>query len=84
MLSGTILCAEKIVLCRGVRLIDAQNHPNEYIRGATLRSLQKLKDAELLEPLIPLVRSCLVRHINAYLTNAHAARRTGAPSFICP
>ena len=38
-----------------------QQHPNEYIRGATLRSLQKIKDQELLEPLIPLIRSCLVR-----------------------
>lgn len=34
-------------------------HPNEYIRGATLRSLQKIREAELLEPLVPTVRSCL-------------------------
>ncbi|EEB89217.1 hypothetical protein MPER_12710, partial [Moniliophthora perniciosa FA553] len=34
-------------------------HPNEYIRGATLPFLQKIaKDAELLEPLIPTCRSC--------------------------
>ncbi len=35
-------------------------HPNEYIRGATLRFLQKIREAELLEPLVPTVRSCLV------------------------
>jgi coatomer subunit beta len=34
-------------------------HPNEYIRGATLRFLQKIREAELLEPLVPSVRSCL-------------------------
>jgi vesicle coat complex subunit len=39
---------------------DAQQHPNEYIRGATLRFLQKIRESELLEPLVPTVRSCLV------------------------
>lgn len=38
-----------------------QQHPNEYIRGATLRFLQKIREPELLEPLIPTCRSCLVR-----------------------
>ncbi|KAG1837844.1 armadillo-type protein [Suillus subalutaceus] len=42
-------------------------HPNEYIRGATLRFLQKIsKDAELLEPLIPTCRSCL-EHRHSYV-----------------
>jgi hypothetical protein len=35
-------------------------HPNEFIRGNTLRYLCKLKEAEILEPLIPSVRQCLV------------------------
>lgn len=35
-------------------------HPNEYIRGATLRFVQKLREPELLEPLVPTVRACLV------------------------
>ena len=39
---------------------DWQQHPNEYIRGATLRFLQKIRESELLEPLVPTVRSCLV------------------------
>lgn len=44
-----------------------QQHPNEYIRGATLRFLQKISnDAELLEPLIPLILSCL-EHRHAYV-----------------
>ena len=44
-----------------------QQHPNEYIRGATLRFLQKIaKDAELLEPLIPTCRSCL-EHRHSYM-----------------
>jgi hypothetical protein len=43
------------------KLYVSQQHPNEYIRGATLRFLQKIaQDAELLEPLIPTCRSCLV------------------------
>lgn len=36
-----------------------QQHPNEYIRGATLRYLQKVRESELLEPLVPTVRQCL-------------------------
>ena len=48
-------------------LIELQQHPNEYIRGATLRFLQKIsKDAELLEPLIPTCRSCL-KHRHSYM-----------------
>ena len=44
-----------------------QQHPNEYIRGATLRFLQKIsKDAELLEPLIPICRTCL-EHRHSYV-----------------
>lgn len=38
-------------------------HPNEYIRGATLRFLSHLREAELLEPLVPSVRQCLVRMV---------------------
>ncbi|KAF8204126.1 coatomer protein [Pholiota molesta] len=42
-------------------------HPNEYIRGASLRFLQKIaKDQELLEPLIPTCRACL-EHRHSYV-----------------
>lgn len=35
-------------------------HPNEYVRGATLRFLCHLREPELLEPLMPSIRNCLV------------------------
>lgn len=35
-------------------------HPNEYVRGTTLRFLTKLKEPELLEPLIPSIRTNVV------------------------
>ncbi|CAG8824539.1 6422_t:CDS:2, partial [Racocetra persica] len=41
-------------------------HPNEYIRGATLRFLCKLREPELLEPLLPSCRSCL-EHRHSYV-----------------
>lgn len=47
-------------------LICSQQHPNEYIRGATLRHLQKIKDPELLEPLVPTCRTCL-EHRHSYV-----------------
>lgn len=41
-------------------------HPNEYIRGNTLRFVTKLRDAELIEPLLAPVRSCL-EHRHSYV-----------------
>lgn len=41
-------------------------HPNEYIRGNTLRFLCKLREPELLEPLVSSARSCL-QHRHAYV-----------------
>ena len=41
-------------------------HPNEFIRGATLRFLCKVKEPELLEPLVPSARQCL-EHRHAYV-----------------
>lgn len=34
--------------------------PNEYVRGVTLRLLCKLREPEILEPLIPSCRNGLV------------------------
>ncbi|ERE77706.1 coatomer subunit beta [Cricetulus griseus] len=45
--------------------VDLQ-HPNEFIRGSTLRFLCKLKEAELLEPLMPAIRACL-EHRHSYV-----------------
>lgn len=41
-------------------------HPNEYIRGNTLRFLCKLREPELLEPLLSSTRACL-EHRHAYV-----------------
>lgn len=41
-------------------------HPNEYLRGATLRFLTKLREPEILEPLVPAVKQCLT-HRHAYV-----------------
>ncbi|KAI3404577.1 SEC26 [Candida oxycetoniae] len=55
---------EMILVCNAIQR-DLQ-HPNEYIRGNTLRYLTKLKEAELLETLVPNVRQCL-EHRHAYV-----------------
>ncbi|KAF2401095.1 Coatomer, beta subunit [Trichodelitschia bisporula] len=55
---------EWILVCNGIRL-DLQ-HPNEYIRGNTLRFLTKLREAELFEPLLAPARQCL-EHRHAYV-----------------
>ncbi|KAI9829703.1 MAG: coatomer subunit beta [Phylliscum demangeonii] len=48
---------EMILVCNGIR--NDLQHPNEYIRGNTLRFLCKLREPELLEPLVSSARSCL-------------------------
>ena len=51
-------------LSNGIR--NDLQHPNEYIRGNTLRFLCKLKETELIEPLLSSARSCL-DHRHAYV-----------------
>ena len=53
-----------ILVCDAYRK-DLQ-HPNEFIRGSTLRFLCKLKEPELLEPLMPTIRACL-EHRHSYV-----------------
>lgn len=48
---------EMILVCNAIQH-DLQ-HPNEYIRGNTLRFLIKLQEAELLEQMVPSVIACL-------------------------
>ena len=48
---------EMILVCNAIQH-DLQ-HPNEYIRGNTLRFLTKLREAELLEQMVPSVLACL-------------------------
>uniref|UniRef100_A0A7S0NXF0 Coatomer subunit beta n=1 Tax=Calcidiscus leptoporus TaxID=127549 RepID=A0A7S0NXF0_9EUKA len=51
------LLPEMILVCNNLR--NDLSHPNEYIRGCTLRFLCKLKEPEILEPLIPTIKSNL-------------------------
>lgn len=55
---------EMILVCNAIQR-DLQ-HPNEYIRGTTLRFLTKLKEPELLETLVPNCRACL-EHRHSYV-----------------
>lgn len=55
---------EMILVCNAIQR-DLQ-HPNEYIRGNTLRFLTKLQEPDLLEQLVPSARSCL-DHRHAYV-----------------
>lgn len=53
------LLSEMILVCNALR--NDLNHANEYVRGSMLRFLCKLKEPELLEPLVPSIKvSCLI------------------------
>merc|ERR1719376_1760541 len=58
------LMQEMILVCDAYRK-DLQ-HPNEFIIWSTLRFLCKLKEPELLEPLMPTIRACL-EHRHSYV-----------------
>ena len=49
------LLPEMILVCNALR--NDLNHPNEFIRGCMLRFLCKLKEPEILEPLIASVKT---------------------------
>jgi coatomer subunit beta len=55
---------EMILVCNSLR--NDLQHSNEYVRGMTCRLLCKLQEPELLEPLIPTLRTCL-DHRHAYV-----------------
>ncbi|XP_047315302.1 coatomer subunit beta-1-like [Impatiens glandulifera] len=55
---------EMILICQ--TLLNNLNHANEYIRGVTLRFLCRLKETEVIEPLIPTVLSNL-EHRNPFV-----------------
>ena len=63
------LVTEMILVCNALR--NDLTSPNEYIRGAMLRFLCKMKEPEILEPLVPSVRLAL-EHRHSYV------RRNGA------
>ena len=71
---------EMILVCNA--LMNDLNHPNEYVRGAMLRFMCKLKDEEIIGPLIPSIKACLDhRHPyvrkNAALAIFHAHKLHG-------
>lgn len=55
---------EMILICQNLR--NNLQHPNEYIRGVTLRFLCRLNEAEIIEPLIPSVLQNL-EHRHPYI-----------------
>jgi coatomer subunit beta len=54
----------QILICQNLR--NSLQHPNEYIRGVALRFLCRMKEEELLEPLIPSVLANL-EHRHSYV-----------------
>nr|ACN40292.1 unknown [Picea sitchensis] len=55
---------EMILICQNLR--NNLQHPNEYIRGVTLRFLSRLNESELIEPLVPSVLANL-EHRHPYI-----------------
>mmetsp|Transcript_15984 Transcript_15984/g.37704 ORF Transcript_15984/g.37704 Transcript_15984/m.37704 type:complete len:975 (+) Transcript_15984:59-2983(+) len=71
---------EMLLVCNA--LMNDLNHPNEFVRGSMLRFMCKLKDEEILGPLIPSIKACLEhRHPyvrkNAALAIFHAHKLHG-------
>ncbi|KAI8869331.1 Coatomer, beta subunit [Ramicandelaber brevisporus] len=60
---------EELILVVNALLNDLQS-PNEYVRGATLRLLCKMRDPEVVTPLIPAVRECLKHRVSYVRRNA--------------
>jgi coatomer subunit beta len=48
------LLPEFILVCN--QILNDLNHPNEYIRGCTLRFVTKMKDQELIEPWVAAIK----------------------------
>jgi coatomer subunit beta len=48
---------EMLLVCNA--LMNDLNHPNEYVRGSMLRFICKVKDEEILGPLVPSIKTCL-------------------------
>ncbi len=54
----------QILICQNLR--NNLQHPNEYIRGVTLRFLCRIREEEILEPLIPSILANL-EHRHSYV-----------------
>lgn len=74
------LLPEMILVCNA--LLNDLNHPNEYVRGGMLRFLCKVKDEEILSPLVASIKACLTHkhpyvRKNAALAVFHAHKLFG-------
>lgn len=65
------LLPEMILICQNLR--NNLQHPNEYLRGVTLRFLCRIKEVEILEPLIPSILSNLEHRHSFVRRNAVSA-----------
>ncbi|KAI0982978.1 hypothetical protein GJ496_006092 [Pomphorhynchus laevis] len=65
------LLSEMILVCDAYR--RDLTHPNEFVRGATLRFLCRLKEPEIIAPLMPAIRSCLEHRLPYVRRNAIVA-----------
>lgn len=61
---GGKVLPEMILICQNLR--NNLQHPNEYIRGVTLRFLCRIKEEEILEPLVPSILANL-EHRHSYV-----------------
>ncbi len=57
------------VMCSNA-LRNQLTHANEYLRGATLRFLCKLRERELVQPLVPAITACLGHRVSYVRRNA--------------
>ena len=69
-----------ILVCNAIR--NDLIHPNEFVRGSSLRFLCKVKDEESFTHLMPSIKACLEHrhpyvHKNALLTVFHAHKVFG-------
>lgn len=58
------LLSEMILVCNALR--SELEHPNEYVRGVTLRFLTRIYEPEIIEPLDRSIRLCLVGYPCCY------------------
>lgn len=58
------LLPEMILVCNALR--NDLNHSNEFVRGSMLRFLCKLRESEIIEPLMPSIKACL-EHRHSYV-----------------
>jgi hypothetical protein len=58
------LACPQILICQNLR--NNLQHPNEYIRGVTLRFLCRIREEEILDPLIPSILANL-EHRHSYV-----------------